>query len=148
MKKLWLGIQNKNWGDLIFALAFLALIGALVGYLVSGVTIFAPSLSQKVLIPLILLVVLAALLLVFGSKLGKYAVFMITIYAFIEYLKTQATYLANIIVSIDGSTFSTGFILTSVCFALALILSLTSAIMAPDEVDLVKGKGKPHEIAQ
>ena len=49
-------------------------------------------------------------------------------YAFFGFINSQATYVANIFVSIDGTTFSTGFILTAVAFVLAILTALVAVI--------------------
>lgn len=147
VKKL---ITKKGLSDIFLLAAWVMTICGLVGYMNSGVTDFNPSLSNAVIVPLSFLVALGVILLVYGSKYGKILYYAIAIYALVEYINTQATYITNVFVSIDGSTFSVGFILTIIALILAFGLSLTSAILAKDDLDLINSlkEGKTDEASK
>jgi hypothetical protein len=134
----------KSLSDIFVALSLIASVCALTGYLKTGVTIFNPVLEKAVIITAGIGIGLNFIFLVFNSKIGKYSCYLIMLFSFIEYLSSQITYVANIFVAIDGSTFSAGFIFTCVSFILAWVLDLTGAILADDEVDVWNGKEKNH----
>lgn len=127
----------KGLSDIFLLIALITTIAGLIGYVLTGITIFQTKLYNSVIVSLSVLLVLEILFLVFNSKMGKYACFVLSIYSLISYIGSQATYLANILVSIDGSTFSAGFILTILALILTFATTLVSAILAKDEQTLL-----------
>lgn len=126
-------IRKKNWGDVFLALSFILALAGLILYLNFGTTIFNPTLSMKLVVVIIVCLCFEGILLLIGSKIGKYIVFLLLLYAFIEYLGTQITYIANVMVAIDGSSFSASFLVTSGALVFSSLFALVSAIMAFDE---------------
>ena len=114
--------------------SFVLALAALVLYLLTGTNDFTPSLSGKVICLFSLSLAGAALFSVLEVKAGKYAVYLIGLGAWLEFIISQVNYLTNIFVSIDGSTFSSGFILTFICGALAWAFALVSAIAQKKEL--------------
>jgi hypothetical protein len=129
-------IKKKGLGDIFLLVALIATVCSLILYIKTGITVFNPKLSNSVIASLIAALVLEALLLAIGSKIGKYVVYLLLLYSLIEYINTQATYIANIFVAIDGSTFSAGFICTIISFILGVAGALVSGILAKDESEL------------
>lgn len=137
IEKLKKWMFPKGIADLLLALGFLFAIGSLIGYLVSGVNIYVKEYYVQVIVGLILVLVVEALSLVVSTRLGKYLAYLLCLYSLVEYISSQIIYISNVLVSIDGSTFSAGFILTTICFVFSLGLSLASGIMTKEE-DLAK----------
>ncbi len=122
----------------VFALA------ALILYLATGTNDFTPSLSGKVIGLLCVTLIGAVLFSAFELKAGKYAVYLLGLWAWLEFIASQVNYLANIFVSIDGSTFSAGFIMTLVCGALSFGCALASAVVQREELGSRRKKTNVH----
>ena len=98
-------------------------------YLAKGTTIFNPDLDARVYVPTFIAVAILLASTVFSAKLGKYVSYLLLLYALISWISTQATYITNVFVSIDGSTFSASFLCIAIFLVLAIAFSLTSAIL-------------------
>lgn len=110
-------------------------IAALCLYTQTGKTEFTPELSAAVIIPLVAALAIGVFSLVFEIKLVKYGLFLAALCAWFEFFASQVNYLANVLVSIDGTQISTGFLATAVIGALAWIFSLVSAILQKSEIE-------------
>lgn len=133
-------IRSKGLSDIFLAASEILAILGLIGYYQTGITIFNPTLSSSVIAPLIVAIVFGALLCVIGSKAGKYIDYLLLLFVFLEYINSQITYVANILVAIDGSTLSSGFILTCLALFLAFVFALVSGILSKDEKSLLQSK--------
>ena len=112
---------------------------ALVFYEQNGVTEFNPELNNSAIICLILGIVLSVLSLAADvipykviSALAKpirYAAYLVELYAFLMFIYSQVTYIANVFVSIDGNSLTSKFILTTVFFLIAAGLTLVAACL-------------------
>ena len=121
----------KNRGaSLWLALAAMILgIAAYFLYAKYGVTEFSPTLNQSAVIALWVGVALSLIGIVTNWKPVKVLAYLAFFYAFFGFANSQATYVANIFVSIDGTTFSAGFIMTAAAFILSIVVALISAIV-------------------
>lgn len=135
IKKL---IKNKGISDIFLIVSLICAIVALPCYINSGITEFKATLDSKVINSMIFLIVIDGCLLVVSSKIVKYIEAALYIFTLISYISTQATYLANVLVAIDGTSLSGGFIACMVCLVLGFIASLLSGIFAKDEFELIK----------
>ena len=131
------GVEKNNGGEkgttlwMLFSLALSA--AMFVTYIVSGRTTFTPALSTKVLYLSAGSMVLAALLMVFPVKMGKYALYLLDLLAWLEMLVYQASYISNVVVGIDGNLFSIGFLATVFCGLAAWITALIAAVRQKSE---------------
>ncbi len=123
--------KTKKIGYYFLLPAFVSALAGLVLYLRTGVTIFTPTLSDSVIISLAIGLFLNAVLFVFEIKTLKYGLYLLFLYSCLSFLASQATYIANVLVSIDGTTFSSSFIAEALLLALAWIFALISAILMP-----------------
>jgi hypothetical protein len=142
MEKVKYFMRHKTLSDAFLAAGFLFAILALVFYLKTGITDFNPKINSAATTSLIVVLVLSFLLLFFGSKNGKYLAFLLVLYSFIQYLSSQATYIANVFVAIDGSTFSAGFIVTFLMYVFSFSFFLVSGILGTDEIAYLMEKEK------
>lgn len=110
-------------------------------YIKTGISTFTPTLSEKVKTLLCICIVLGVLLCIFEVKNGKYALYLLLLWTWLEFLIYEASYISNVVVGIDGNSFSTGFILTALTGFLSCIFALVSAIVQKQEV----GSGKIKE---
>ena len=132
-KKSFLAGRGVGYYLALPALVFGVL--AYVLYAKNGITEFNPSLSQKAIIAVFVGAALCLVSLFFECKPVKYLAYLAYLYAFMAFLNSQITYIVNVFVSIDGSTFSAGFILTAVSFLLAMLLALVAAILTKHRGD-------------
>ena len=115
-------------------------IAALVVYNMTGVNEFNATLSSPVLIFAIISIVLGSVLLILRVlsidevKVVKLYLdlvivinFVVGLFAFMFYVISQVNYLANVLVSIDGTKISFTFVLTVALFVLAFLLTAAAA---------------------
>lgn len=60
----------------------------------------------------------------------RYVAFLTIFYAFIEFIGSQATYVANVFVAIDGNSFTAGFICTFLFYVLSFGLMLAAGCLS------------------
>lgn len=108
----------------------------LIVYWKTGISTFTPSLSSKVRILLGINLILGVLLCLIEVKNGKYVFYLLMLWTWLEFLIYEASYISNVVVGIDGNSFSTGFIITAVSGLLACVCALIGAIIQKDEISL------------
>ena len=123
-------LSKKGAGYWLVLPAFLCALAALILYNKTGVTEFNPSLSKPALICLWISMGLMLVSLVIDLKPLRYLAYLVCLYGFFASLSSQATYIANVFVSIDGNTFTAGFLATLILYLLAFVLMLLSGIFA------------------
>lgn len=138
--KNFLSIKNKGISEILILLTFIFTIINLILYCQSGVTIFNPNLYQSVIISLSFAIFLEGFTLIFNSKIIKYSIFILLLYSFIEYIYSQITYIANVFVAIDNSSFSLPMIFLFIFYILSIGLSLTGAIISKSESCILRGR--------
>ncbi len=94
-----------------------------------GVTEFSPTLDKSAVIAVWIGVALGLVGIVTNWKPVKVLSYLAYFYALFGFINSQATYVANIFVAIDGTTFSKGFIMTAAAFVLAIITALVTVIV-------------------
>ncbi|MGN0813794.1 MAG: hypothetical protein ACI4MH_01005 [Candidatus Coproplasma sp.] len=114
-------------------------VAALILYEQTGVTEFNPQIDSSATVSIIVGVALALVAVgvglipsAWGEYLEKpllYASYLVIFYAFIRYIGSQATYIANVFVAIDGNSFTAGFICTFVFFIISFVLALLSGCL-------------------
>ena len=120
----------KNRGASLWLALIAILLGAAAYFLYAkyGITEFSPALNKSAVIAVWVGVGLSVIGIVTNWKPVKVLSYLAFFYAFFGFINSQATYVANIFVSIDGTTFSLGFILTAAAFFLAIIVALIAVI--------------------
>lgn len=73
---------------------------------------------------------LCAVSLVVDFKPIRYIAYLFCLYAFMWFILSQAAYIGNVFVAIDGYTFTGGFIATTVMYVLSFLFTLLSAILS------------------
>lgn len=116
MKKF---LASRCAGFYITSAALVCQILSIIFYAVFGVSEYNPDLLVVpfVMSGLVIMIDIASLIL--GWKLMKQISFLLSLYALIAYFGSQVNYIANVLVSIDGSTFSVSFVFTALFFLLA-----------------------------
>lgn len=110
----------------------------LAAYCLSGRTTFTPVLSAKVLTMLGLWAGVSAVFTLFEVKMGKYAVYLLGLWTWLEFLLSQASYISNVLVGIDGNQFSVGFLLAVIFGLMSWLTALISAICQRTEVSMTE----------
>ena len=106
---------------------------ALIAYALTGKNTFTPQLSAKVIALMGSCILFGALLSVFQLKMGKYALYLLSLLTWLELLFYQSSYISNVLVGIDGNLFSIGFLLSAGFSLLGTVTSLIAAIRQPME---------------
>lgn len=110
-------------GSFVFSLLFL------IFYLNFGSTIFHPEIETNVIVATSITMAILLAGILFPSKLTDELSFLISFLAFLFYINSQLTLITNVFVSIDGTTFSAGFIFNFLFGVLALAFALTASIL-------------------
>lgn len=128
-------IRHKRSISFLFIALGVAFTAAmLITYALSGISTFTPVLSTKVIVLESICIGLGVLLALFEVKNGKYGLYLLSLWAWLEFLFYEASYISNVLVGIDGNQFSIGFILTTVFGLLAWVCILVSAILQKREL--------------
>ena len=134
-RRLWNAVRQKRGAAFYLMLASFVFTAAMwIAYPRTGINTFTPALSGKVMTLLGVCVVLGVLLSVLELKLGKYALYLLLLWTWLEYLFYNASYISNVLVGIDGNSFGAGFIATTLFGLLAWLAALLSAILQKREL--------------
>ncbi len=137
-------LQDRQRRDASSHLAVTALVLTvvmLVSYCLTGRSTFTPVLSAKVLVMLGGCILLDAVFSLLEVKLGKFAMYLLGLWTWLEFLLSQLSYISNVLVGIDGNQLSIGFLLTTISGLLAWIAALLSAVRQKSEY---RAKGEHH----
>ncbi|MGN0793595.1 MAG: hypothetical protein ACI4MG_03875 [Aristaeellaceae bacterium] len=126
--------HRRNITFVLMLLAAAFAIAMLTAYRLTGVNTFTPTLSTKVIVMESVCGALCLLLAFFEIKNAKYALYLISLWAWLEYLFYNASYMSNVMVGIDGNQFSPGFLLTTAFGLLSWVCTLSSAILQKQEL--------------
>lgn len=97
-------------------------------YYKCGINKFVTELSPEVIAGVWAGAALALVALVLDVKTIRYVSYLVYLYAFIAFIGSQINYIANVLVGIDGNTFTPDFIGSAVCMVLASFVMLAAAI--------------------
>lgn len=150
MNKLKKFIAGVTAGDYVTLAAAVILIAATILYGVTGAKpAFGVTVSSGVVIAAVISVVLAALAVALRREILYYASYLLSFHVFLQFIVTQLRYISNVLVAIDGTTFSPSFIATAALMAVAWIASLVAAILCSvlcrknsDSVEIVAEEGQ------
>lgn len=104
-------------------------IAALCLYRQNGITSFNPELNTGAVTLIIVSIVVGAASLIADFKLIRYLAYLLCLGSFMGFILSQATYIANVFVAIDGYTFTGGFIATAVMYVLSIVFTLFAGIL-------------------
>ncbi|MGN1021385.1 MAG: hypothetical protein ACI4O7_13560 [Aristaeellaceae bacterium] len=128
-------VTEKRGVSFWFLIASLACsLTMLAAYTQTGTNTFTPVLSGKVLAMMKACIALGAAMAVVEIKNGKYLLYLLFFWTWLEFLVYNASYIANVLVGIDGNLFSAGFLLTAGAGLLGWALTLVSAIVQKREI--------------
>lgn len=122
-------IRRRDASFVLSAAALVLTAAMLIAYALTGTSTFTPVLSGKVLALMGVCIFLDAVFTLFEVKLGKYAMYLMGLWMWLEYLLSQLSYISNVLVGIDGNQFSVGFLMTVAFGLLAWVAALASAIL-------------------
>ena len=107
--------------------AVFAVIG-LFAYRACGIPEFTPTLSTDVQAAYCIGAAICLVSLFFSRKPVKFFGFLALLYALAQGIAVQATYVVNVLVSIDGNSFSSSFLLMAIASLIAVIAALAATI--------------------
>ncbi len=131
-------IKNiKSLSGILMIISIVASIAALILYILTGVTPFTPKLSTPVIIFLSIGIPfgIASILIPKFSKQIKYLAYIMFLFAFLMFVVAEITYIANIFVAIDGTSFSASFIITFIMLIASFVLALISGNKEEDRLE-------------
>lgn len=122
-------LAGKGVGYYLTLPALIFCIIALSLYTQNGVTSFNPELNASAIAYISVCIALCVISLVVDFRPIKYIAYLLCLYAFMWFIYSQVTYIANVFVAIDGYTFTGGFIATTVFYVLSFVFVLLSAVL-------------------
>lgn len=125
MKHYFMNIIRRKSTYFLLGTVVLDLL-ALILYMQYGTSVFIPKLSSTEISILIVGTILPLAVVFSPWKLPYAALFAVNLAACFEYLASQASFIANVFVAIDGTTFPAAFYLIVVCTLAAAVLSLVA----------------------
>lgn len=140
MEKLKNFFSTRTPGFYATVPAIVFAVAGLLAYRAYGITEFSPALSDEAQLGFAAGICLCAVSLVLEYRPVRFFGYLALLYACLTCMTAQATYIVNIFVSIDGTTFSGGFLLTAACSMLAWIAALVAAVLTKQNR---KGEEKP-----
>lgn len=132
MDKLKNYFSTRTIGFYVTVPAILLAVAALLAYRTYGITEFNPTLSTEAQVGFAAGIVLCVVSLVLEYRPVRFFGYLSLLYACLTCMAVQATYIVNIFVSIDGNTFSDGFIMTAVFSVLAWVTALVAVILTKE----------------
>ena len=129
MEKIKKFLAGRGVGYYLTLPAILFCIAAVCLYSRTGVTSFNPELNKNAIAYVVAGLALCAVSLVVDFKPIRYIAYLFCLYAFMWFIFSQVTYIANVFVAIDGYTFTAGFIATAVMYVLSFVFTLMSGIL-------------------
>lgn len=129
MEKIKKYLSGKGVGYFLTLPAAVFCIIAICLYVKNGVTSFNPELNARAVTYISICLALCVISLVIDFKPIKYVAYLLCLYAFMWFIYSQVTYIANVFVAIDGYTFTGGFIATAVMYVLSSVCVLLSAVL-------------------
>lgn len=139
MEKLKNYFSTRTLGFFVTVPAILFAVAGLLAYRAYGMTEFTPTLSVEAQAGYIAGIVLCAASLVLEYRPVRFFGYLALLYACLTAVAVQATYIVNVFVSIDGNTFSDGFIMTVAFSVLAWVTALAATVLTKPRK---KGEGK------
>ena len=128
-------MDKKQWGPgrslLIPAIA--CAVAGLAAYAQSGITEFTTSLAADAIAGYGIGIVLCVIGLFWNTKAVKCLGYVALLYGALKAIAVQGTYIVNVLVSIDGTSFSTGFIVTAAASLAAVILALLATVLRTEQ---------------
>lgn len=142
-------IVSRGLGYWISVLPLALGFAALALYHENGINEFCTELKSSVMVGLWFAAAVCVIAFFFDSKTLRYISYLLYLFSFLGFIGSQVNYIANVMVSIDGTSFSSGFVATAVCFVLAIVFMLAAAI-TPRIAPWNKGRecvtgGESHE---
>lgn len=130
MKKIKEYLLNRGIGYYLTLVAIALCIAALCLYIKNGITSFNPELNTRAIAYIAVCLGLCIISLIFDFKQIRYVAYLFCLYAFMWFIYSQVTYIANVFIAIDNNTFSSGFIATAITYVLSFVLTLIAAILS------------------
>lgn len=121
-------LKTRGVGYYLTLPAIVFSIVAICLYCKNGITSFNRELNSRAIGYVVACIVLCVVSLVVDCKPIRYVAYLLCLYAFLWFIYSQVTYIANVFIAIDGYGFSGGFIATLVFYVLAFGFTLASAI--------------------
>ena len=132
MDKLKNYFSTRTLGFFVTIPAIIFAVAGLLVYRTYGATEFSPTLSVEAQAGFVAGIVLCVVSLVLEYRPVRFFGYLALLYACLKCLAVQATYIVNVFVSIDGNTFSDGFIMTVVFSVLAWLTALVAVILTKE----------------
>ena len=130
MEKIKKFLAGKGVGYYLTLPAIAFCIAALCLYRANCVTAFNPELNKNAIAYIIVCLAICVVSLVVDFKPIRYIAYLFGMYAFLWFIFSQVTYIANVFVAIDNTSFTSGFIATAVMYVLSFVFTLLAAILS------------------
>ena len=129
MEKVKNYFSTRTIGFYVMIPAILFAVAGLLAYRAYGITEFSPELSNEAQLGFAVGIALGVVSLALEYRPLRFFGYLALLYGCLTCMTAQATYIVNIFVSIDGTTFSDGFIMTAAFSVLAWVTALVATIL-------------------
>ena len=129
MDKIKAFFKSKGIGYYLMFAAFACGLAALITYLATGVTEFTPALDGAVTASYVVFLVLCVAALVADLRIVKYLAAAMGLFSVLRFIVFDINYITNLLVSIDPTPVTAGFVLSVLFGVLAFGVSLAAGIL-------------------
>ena len=124
-------ISGRRAEDYIVAAAGIVMLAAVILYACTGEQpAFNVTVSGEVIAVAVIAIVLGYAAAVLHFQALYFLACLLNLHVFLQFIVTQLRYISNVLVAIDGTTFTPAFICTAVLMAIVWLASLAAAIIA------------------
>ncbi len=133
-------LKSKGAAYYLMAGAFVCGIVAVILYCTTGVTEFTPVLDGGITAAFIIFIILSAGMLVYEIRIVKFLTAAVGLYAFLMYIVFEVNYITNLLVSIDPTPVTGGFVCTIIFGLIGWLCALVAGCLTES------GFKKPKEM--
>jgi len=124
---------SKKINFYLLLISFLLGLSGLIVYLKTGTNSFVLKLDNTVIISCIIGLIICFLpMFIFKIRILYFLPWFCFFFAFLNFITSQVNYLANVLVNIDGSSLSAGFLATVILILLSSVCSLVSGCLTKE----------------
>ncbi len=133
--------KGKRTGYYLMFAALASGIAALATYLNTGVGEFTPKLDGAVTLSYAIFAVFCAAALILDLRIIKYLCFSTGLFALLRFIVFDINYITNLLVSIDPTPVTAGFVLTVVFGIIAMGTALAAGILTKSGLEPLGKEG-------
>lgn len=133
MKAITSFFKNRKGNYYLIIASFLLALCGLIVYIKTGTNDFSLKINTTVIVSCIIGLVFCFIPIIINKfRILYFFPWFCFFFAFLNFITSQVNYIANVLVSIDGSSLSAGFLATAILLLLSAICSLISGCLTKE----------------